>query len=58
MVFGARRFAAAQPEPSETWTLADSYDLDAGGSLLHDSYYAPAYEYPAGVEPGSTNLGI
>ena len=47
-----------QPEPSETWTLADSYDLDAGGSLLHDSYYAPAYEYPAGVEPGSTNLGI
>ena len=47
-----------QPEVPETWELADSYDLDAGGSLLHDSHYAPAYEYPTGVGPGSTNLGI
>ena len=47
-----------QPEVSETWELADSYDLAAGGSRLHDSYYAPDYDYPAGVGPGSTNLGI
>ena len=49
---------ARQPEVTATWITADSYDLAAGGSLLHDSYYAPDFEYPAGVGPGSTNLGL